>query len=410
MNPLELTLDEQVEWLKAGTADVVPVADLAAKLKRSRETGVPLRVKLGMDPSAPDVHLGHTVVLRKLRQFQQLGHEVILIIGDFTAMIGDPTGKSDTRKPLTPDDVRANAETYALQVFTVLDPERTRLTYNNDWLGAMTFADVVQLTSRYTVARLLERDDFQKRFTENRPIAVHEFMYAFAQSYDSVHLKADVELGGTDQRFNILMGRDIQESHGLPAQVGVFMPILVGLDGTQKMSKSLGNYIGVSEAPSSMFSKLMSISDNAMPEYYRLLTDLPASDYAAGVTGSPMEAKKRLAGTVTAMYHSQTAASEARDEWERVHSRREIPAEMPDVELPADAFKEDGRIWIGRLLTVAGLAPSTREARRLVDQGGVSINGERVTDPDAEIELVDSSVLQVGRRKFARVRRASPGQ
>ncbi|MGV3724921.1 MAG: tyrosine--tRNA ligase [Actinomycetota bacterium] len=405
MNPLDLTPDEQLQWLKHGAADIAPEAELAAKLKRSRETGKPLRVKLGMDPSAPDVHLGHTVVLRKLRQFQQLGHEVILIIGDFTAMIGDPTGKSDTRKPLTPDDVRANAQTYADQVFRVLDPERTRLTYNNDWLGPMTFAEVVQLTSRYTVARLLERDDFQKRYAENRPIAVHEFMYAFAQSYDSVHLRADVELGGTDQRFNILMGRDIQESHGLPAQVGVFMPILVGLDGVQKMSKSLGNYIGVSEPPSEMFSKLMSISDTAMPEYFRLLTDVPQSEYAPLAADAPMEAKKRLAGVVTGMYHSQPAAAAAREEWEKVHSRREIPTEMPDVTIPADAFKEDGRIWIGRLLTAAGLAPSTREARRLVDQGGVSINGERVSDPDAELELQDGSVLQVGRRKFARVHR-----
>lgn len=405
MNPLDLTPDEQLQWLKHGAADVVPEADLAAKLKRSRETGIPLRVKLGMDPSAPDVHLGHTVVLRKLRQFQLLGHEVILIIGDFTAMIGDPTGKSDTRKALTAEEVRANAQTYADQVFTVLDPERTRLTYNNDWLGRMTFADVVQLTSRYTVARLLERDDFQKRFHENRPIAVHEFMYAFAQAYDSVHLRADVELGGTDQRFNILMGRDIQESHGLSPQVGVFMPILVGLDGVQKMSKSLGNYIGVSEPPRDMFSKLMSISDVAMPEYYRLLTDVPAAEYAKLVAEQPMEAKKRLAGVITETYHSREAAAAAREEWERVHSRREIPADMPEVTLPADAFKEDGRIWIGRLLTAAALAPSSREARRLVEQGGVSINGERVTDADAEIDLQDGSVVQVGRRKFARVRK-----
>lgn len=406
MNPQDLTPQEQLEWLKSGTADVVPVAELAAKLQRSRETGVPLRVKLGMDPSAPDLHLGHTVVLRKLRQFQQLGHQVILIIGDFTAMIGDPTGKSETRKALTPEEVRANAQTYADQAFTVLDPERTQLTYNNDWLGAMTFADVVQLTSRYTVARLLERDDFQKRFAEGRPIAVHEFMYAFAQSYDSVHLRADVELGGTDQRFNILMGRDIQESHGLPAQVGIFMPILVGLDGVQKMSKSLGNYIGVSEPPQSMFDKLMSISDTAMPEYYRLLTDVPQSEFGLLAQEQPMEAKKRLASVLTQMYHSATAAAHAREEWERVHSRREIPAEIPEVTVPSEAFKENGLITIARLLTTANLATSGREARRLAEQGGVAINGERVTNPDAEIDLQDGSVVQVGRRKFARVRRA----
>lgn len=406
MNPQDLTPQEQLEWLKTGTADVVPAAELTAKLQRARETGVPLRVKLGMDPSAPDLHLGHTVVLRKLRQFQQLGHQVILIIGDFTAMIGDPTGKSETRKALTPDEVRANAQTYADQAFTVLDPERTQLTYNNDWLGAMTFADVVQLTSRYTVARLLERDDFQKRFGEGRPIAVHEFMYAFAQSYDSVHLKADVELGGTDQRFNILMGRDIQESHGLPAQVGIFMPILVGLDGVQKMSKSLGNYIGVAEPPQTMYEKLMSISDAAMPEYYRLLTDIPQTEYAPLTQEQPMEAKKRLAVALTGMYHNATAAAEAREEWDRVHSRREIPAEMPEVTVPADAFKENGLITIARLLTTAGLASSGREARRLAEQGGVALDGEKITNPDAEIDLQDGSVVQVGRRKFARVRRA----
>lgn len=406
MNPQDLTPQEQLEWLKSGTADVVPVAELAAKLQRSRETGVPLRVKLGMDPSAPDLHLGHTVVLRKLRQFQQLGHQVILIIGDFTAMIGDPTGKSETRKALTPDEVRVNAQTYADQAFTVLDPERTQLTYNNEWLGAMTFADVVQLTSRYTVARLLERDDFQKRFAEGRPIAVHEFMYAFAQSYDSVHLRADVELGGTDQRFNILMGRDIQESHGLPAQVGIFMPILVGLDGVQKMSKSLGNYIGVSEPPQSMFDKLMSISDTAMPEYYRLLTDVPQTEFGPLTQEQPMEAKKRLASVLTRMYHSTDSAAHARDEWERVHSRREIPAEIPEVTVPAEAFKENGLITIARLLTTATLATSGREARRLAEQGGVAINGEKITNPDAEIDLQDGSVVQVGRRKFARVRRA----
>jgi tyrosyl-tRNA synthetase len=406
MNPLDLTPQEQLQWLKQGAADIVPEADLLAKLQRSRETGIPLRVKLGMDPSAPDLHLGHTVVLRKMRQFQQLGHQVILIIGDFTAMIGDPTGKSETRKALTPDEVRVNAQTYADQVLTVLDPERTQLTYNNDWLGKMSFSDVVQLTSRYTVARLLERDDFQKRFAEGRPIAVHEFMYAFAQSYDSVHLKADVELGGTDQRFNILMGRDIQQSHGLAAQVGVFMPILVGLDGTQKMSKSLGNYVGVSEPARAMYDKLMSISDTMMPEYYRLLTDVPAPEILSTTRDQPMEAKKRLAGMIVTTYHGAAAGEAARGEWERVHSRREIPDEMPEVAVPADAFKEDGRIWIGRLLTAAGLVPSSREARRLVDQGGVAINGERISDPDAEIELVDGSVVQVGRRKFARVRRA----
>ena len=403
MNPADLPIDEQLAWLKTGTLDIVPEADLAAKLKRSRETGKPLRVKLGMDPTAPDLHLGHSVVLRKLRQFQQLGHEVYLIIGDFTAMIGDPSGRSETRKPLTPEDVAANAKTYADQVFRILDPERTHLVYNNDWLGAMTFADVIRLTSRYTVARLLERDDFAKRFAANQPIAAHEFMYAFSQSYDSVHLQSDVELGGSDQRFNILMARDIQGSYGVEAQVGLFMPILVGTDGVQKMSKSLNNYVGISEEPQSMFDKLMSISDAMMPNYYQLLTDMPEAQYQDLISQNPMEAKKQLGAAIVATYHGEEAGPAARAEWERVHSKRELPQEIETKSIPADAFKEDGRIWIGRLLTAAGLAPSTREARRLVEGEAVQIDGEKVTDPDAEIEFRDGMIVQVGRRKFARV-------
>jgi len=346
------------------------------------------------------------VVLRKLRQFQQLGHEVYLVIGDFTAMIGDPSGKSETRKPLTADEVRANAETYKEQVFRILDPAHAHVVFNNDWLGRMSFADVVRLTSCFTVARLLERDDFSKRFQEGRPIATHEFMYAFAQSYDSVHLKADVELGGTDQRFNILMGRDIQGSYGQEAQVAVLMPILVGTDGVQKMSKSLNNYVGIAEEPGSMYEKLMSISDPMMREYFRLATDLPPTEYQSLVQERPMEAKKLLAGTLTGAYHGAAAAEAARGEWERVHSAREMPADIAEVTLPADAFKEDGRIWIGRLLSAAGLVQGTREARRLVEQGGVSIDGERVSDPNAEIAVHDGMIVQVGRRKFARVRHA----
>jgi tyrosyl-tRNA synthetase len=405
MNPQDLSVQEQVDWLKAGASDVVPVEDLAAKLQRSRDTGRPLRVKLGMDPTAPDIHLGHSVVLRKLRQFQQLGHEVSLIIGDFTAMIGDPSGRSETRKPLSAEEIRANAQTYQDQVFKILDPERTRVVFNNDWLGAMTFADVVKLTSRFTVARLLERDDFAKRFSEHRPIAVHEFMYAFAQSYDSVHLQTDVELGGTDQRFNILMGRDIQGSYGLEPQVAVLMPILVGLDGVQKMSKSLDNYVGVAESAQAMFDKLMSISDAMMADYYALVTDVPRSEYEPLVREQPMEAKKRLAAAIITTYHDAGEAKAAREEWERVHSERKLPEDIPEVSLPPETFKENGRIWIARLLVAAGLVQGTREARRLVDQEAVAINGEKLTDPDAEIEVVDGMVVQVGRRKFARVRK-----
>lgn len=405
MNPRDLSLEDQLTWLKAGSDALIPEADLAAKLRRSRDTGAPLRVKLGLDPTAPDIHLGHTVVLRKLRQFQQLGHEVYLVIGDFTAMIGDPSGRSETRKPLTPEDIRANARTYEEQAFRVLDAERTHLVFNNDWLGPMRFADVVDLQSRYTVARLLERDDFAKRFQEGKPIAAHEFAYAFAQAYDSVHLKADVELGGTDQRFNILMGRDIQASYGLESQVAVLMPILVGLDGVQKMSKSLGNYVGVSEEPLSIFSKLMSLGDSVMANYYELLTDVPAEESGRLVREQPMEAKKRLAGILTETYCGAEASTAARGEWERIHSQRQAPEVIPECEVPLDMIKPDGNIWIGRLLVAASLVPSTREARRLVEQGGVSIDGERIADPDAEVPFQDGMVVQVGRRKFARVRR-----
>jgi len=401
-----LTVDEQVALLRTGADDVVPLADLAAKLTRAQATGKPLRAKLGMDPTRPDLHLGHAIVLRKLRQFQDLGHEVYPIIGDFTALIGDPSGKSETRKPLTAEEIRVNAQTYADQIFRILDPERTHLVYNNDWLGPLTFRDIVSLTARFTVARLLERDDFAKRLAEGRPISTHEFLYAFSQSYDSVHLRADVELGGTDQRFNILMGRDIQESYGQEPQVGLFMPILVGTDGVQKMSKSLGNYVGITEDPLTMFSKLMSLGDTVMEQYYRLLTHVPAAEYRSQIAERPMEAKKRLGELVAADYHGREAAAAARVEWERIHSARQTPEDMPEVALPADAFREDGLIWVARLLVAAGLVQGTREGRRLVEQGGVQVDGERVTDPDAALPCRDGMVVQVGRRRFARVRRA----
>jgi tyrosyl-tRNA synthetase len=404
-DPRSLSIDEQLRWLKRGTVEVVPEADLKAKLQRSKETGTPLRVKLGMDPSAPDIHLGHTVVMRKLRQFQELGHELYLIIGDFTGMIGDPTGKSETRKALTPEEVRVNAQTYADQVFKVLDPEHTHVVYNNEWLGEMRFADIIRLASSYTVARLLERDEFAKRFAEERPISVHEFMYPLSQAYDSVHLRADVELGGTDQRFNVLLGRDIQQNYGQEAQVAVLMPILVGLDGSAKMSKSLNNYVGVTDDPQSMFSKLMSISDGMMPNYYELLTELDAAEYMPLVAEQPMEAKKRLAAAVTTQFHSVEAAEEARGQWERIFSRRELPTEMPEVPVAADQLDESGRIWIGRLLVHAALVQGTREARRMIEQGAVAVDGEKLNDPDAAIEPREGMVLQVGRRKFVRLRR-----
>jgi tyrosyl-tRNA synthetase len=401
-----MTIEEQLALLRRGTAEIVPEEELTAKLRRSVQTGKPLRVKLGLDPTAPDIHLGFAVVLRKLRQFQDLGHEVIVIIGDFTARIGDPSGKSETRRPLTAEEVRDNARTYEEQYSKILDRSRTRVVFNSEWLGAMSFYDVVQLTSRGTVARLLERDEFAKRFAEARPIACHELLYPFCQAYDSVQLEADVEMGGTDQRFNILMGRDLQREYGQEPQVALFMPLLVGLDGVQKMSKSLGNYIGISEPPAQIFGKAMSISDSMMPAYYELATDVPMEEVKNLLAGHPMEAKKRLARTIVAMYHGEAAADEAQAGFERVFSQRELPTEMPDVDVPTGELKEDGTIWIGRLLTLAGMAGSTREARRLVEGGGVTLSDEKITDPNADVAVSDGAVLRVGRRRFVRIRRS----
>jgi tyrosyl-tRNA synthetase len=402
-----MTIEEQLALLRRGTAEILPEEELAAKLRRSAETGKPLRVKLGLDPTAPDIHLGFAVVLRKLRQFQDMGHEVIVIIGDFTAMIGDPSGKNETRRPLTAEEVRTNAITYAEQYSKILDASRTRVVFNGEWLGRMSFYEVVQLTSRGTVARLLERDDFAKRFAEDRPIACHELLYPFCQAYDSVQLEADVEMGGTDQRFNILMGRDLQREYGQEPQVAVFMPLLVGLDGVQKMSKSLGNYIGISEPPSAIFGKAMSISDAMMPTYFELATDVPMVEVKRLLAGHPMEAKKRLAHTLVAMYHGEAAADEAQAGFERVFSQRELPTEMAVVAVSPAELKEGGTIWIGRLLTLAGMAASTREARRLVEGGGVALDEEKITDPNADVVVRDGAVLRVGRRRFARLQLAS---
>ncbi|MBI3911886.1 MAG: tyrosine--tRNA ligase [Armatimonadetes bacterium] len=394
---------EQFALLQRGTAEILPAEDLQRKLEHSVRTGKPLRVKLGLDPSAPDLHLGFSIPLRKLRQFQDLGHEVVLIIGDFTAMIGDPSGKSETRRPLSTEEVEINARTYAEQYSIILDPDRTRVVFNSQWLGPMTFYDVIHLTSKYTVARLLERDDFAKRMAEGRPIAVHEFLYAFCQAYDSVHLQADVELGGTDQRFNILMARDIQREYGQEPQVAVFMPLLVGLDGVQKMSKSLGNTIGLREPPEEMYAKVMSIGDGLMHDYYEYLTQIPMAEARRQIEADPMAAKRRLAREMVASFHSATAAREAESVWERIHRKRQLPESMPELLLPADAVKPDGSVWLARLLTLAGMAAGTREARRLVEQGGVLVDGQRVTDPDAEIPVREGTVVQVGRRRFVRV-------
>jgi len=405
----DMTVEEQFDLLKRGTAEIVPEQALKDKLERSMKDGKPLRVKLGIDPTAPDIHLGFAVVLRKLRQFQDLGHNVVLIVGDFTAGIGDPSGRSETRPVLSADQIRANAETFTEQFWRILDKSRTELVFNGDWLGKMSFGDVVREASRVTVARVLERDDFQKRLAEGKPIGIHELLYPIAQALDSVEIRADVEIGGTDQKFNILMGRDLQEAHGMEPQVGLFMPILPGVDGVQKMSKSLGNYIGINEPPNEMFGKVMSIPDSVMATYFELATDVPLDEVCAieeGVAdGSihPMEAKKRLAYRITKIYHGEEAAQKAKAEFERVFSQRELPSEIPDVTIPSDSLK-DGKIWVARLLVVAGMAESNNEARRLIEQGAVTIDDENITDSSMDIEIRDGQVLRAGKFKFGRIR------
>ncbi|MHB9038510.1 MAG: tyrosine--tRNA ligase [Armatimonadota bacterium] len=403
-----LTIDEQFNAIKRGTLEIVPEEALKAKLKKSQETCKPLKIKLGLDPTAPYIHIGHAVVLRKMRQFQDFGHEVIIIIGDFTASIGDPSGKSITRPQLTAEEIAENAKTYYDQYCLILDPEKTRVVFNSEWLGKLSFADVIKIVAKVTVARILERDDFEKRLAEGRPISMHELMYPVCQAYDSVFLESDVEVGGSDQKFNILMGRDLQTQYGQEAQVGLFMPILAGLDGVQKMSKSLGNYIGITEEPKDMFGKLMSIPDDLMPSYYELCTDVPPDEIEqikkslTDGTMHPMDAKKRLGREIVSIYHSADAASEAQAEFERVFSHHEIPMDMPEVD--AADLLEDGRVWIVKLLTVANMAPSNSEARRLVQQGGVTIDGKKVADPLAKLEVEDGQVLRAGKLKFARIR------
>ncbi|MDN5326264.1 MAG: tyrosyl-tRNA synthetase [Moorella sp. (in: firmicutes)] len=400
---MEQEVARQLSLLRRGVAEIVPEGDLQAKLRKSLATGEPLKVKLGLDPTAPDIHLGHTVVLQKLRQFQELGHQVIIVIGDFTGRIGDPTGKSETRRQLTEAEIMANARTYKEQIFKILDPEKTRVTFNSHWLGKLTFAEVIELAARTTVARMLERDDFARRFQENRPISIHEFFYPLMQGYDSIALAADVELGGTDQKFNLLMGRHLQREYGQEPQVALMMPILPGLDGVQKMSKSLGNYIGIKESPREMYGKTMSLPDELMLTYYELVTAVPLEELAAirqGLAGGslhPRDAKMRLAREIVAMYHGPEAAREAEKEFRQVFQQHDLPDDMPEL-----TIKED-RVWLPRLMVQAGLAPSTSEARRLIRQGAVKVDGERVTDPDFEVEVREGQILQAGKRKFARL-------
>jgi tyrosyl-tRNA synthetase len=391
--------------LNRGAAEIVTEQELAGRLALGRQ----LRVKLGLDPTSPDIHLGHTVVLRKLRQFQDMGHKAVLIIGDYTAMIGDPTGQNTTRPMLSAEQIQANARTYFQQAGKILDtsPQRLEVLYNSQWLSKLTFADVIMLTSQMTVARMLERDTFEQRYKRGEPIGIHEFLYPLMQGYDSVVIKADVELGGTDQTFNILVGRKLQQDAGLEPQVVLTMPILVGLDGKEKMSKSKGNYVAINDSPNQMFGKLMSISDQMMVDYFTLLTDLPRERIAELTDPDkthPKQAKVLLARTIVAQFYGQKEAEEAALRFDRVFAQRQLPDQMPDVVI------SDQPLMAAKLVHACGLVGSVSEAKRMILQGGVMIDGARLDDPNQQIRPGDGMVLQVGRRRFARIRIASPGK
>ncbi|HEX8088957.1 MAG TPA: tyrosine--tRNA ligase [Blastocatellia bacterium] len=402
-----MTIDEQVAFLTKGSVDCIPQDHLKRKLERAERTGVPLRVKAGFDPTAPDIHIGHTVLIRKMRHFQQLGHRVIFLIGDFTGMIGDPSGRSATRPALTPDQVRENAETYKQQVFKLLDPAQTELRFNNEWFSKFAGEDFIRLAAKATVAQLLEREDFRKRFESQTPISLHELLYPLVQGYDSVALEADVELGGTDQKFNLLMARQVQQGYGVKdPQLIMTTPLLEGLDGVQKMSKSLGNYVGIAEPPREMFGKVMSVSDDLMWRYYELLTDLSPYEIgemrAAAGRGekNPRDLKAELARRIIADFHSEADAQAASDEFDMMFREHQTPAEIPLAELPAEPVR------LVKLLAAQGLAPSVSEAQRLISQGSVRVDGERVSDLKQELapRREQEVLIQIGKRKFLRVR------
>ena len=387
-----MKISKQIEIIKEGTVQIISEEELCRKLEKSVSTGKKLKIKYGADPSAPDIHLGHTVPLRKLRQFQDLGHEVIFLIGDFTAMIGDPSGRSETRKPLTVEDIKENAKTYKRQVFKILNPKKTQVVFNSHWLNKLYLKDVVMLTSKYTVARMLERDDFVKRYRSGKPISMVEFLYPLLQGYDSVELRADIELGGTDQTFNMLVSREIQREYGQEPQVIITMPILEGTDGVDKMSKSLGNYIGVEEAPKDMYGKIMSISDDLMLRYYKLLVDInPSHEH-------PMENKKVLAQCIVSKYWGEKEADKTRVEFEKVFSKRELPTDMPELSVK-------GKIQIVKLLTETSVVKSNSEARRLVQQGAVTLDGKKIDDLNKELSIKDGAVLKIGKRHFFRIKK-----
>ena len=400
-----MSVAEQMAVIKRGAVEILIEKDLEEKLAKSLASGVPLKIKAGFDPTAPDLHLGHTVLIHKLRQFQHLGHEVNFLIGDFTGMIGDPSGKSETRKVLTREDVLKNAETYKQQVFKILDPEKTRVVFNSSWLNELGAGGVIGLASKYTVARMLERDDFHKRFTTQQPIAIHEFLYPLIQGYDSVALQSDVELGGTDQKFNLLMGRELQREWGQSPQCILTMPLLEGLDGVNKMSKSLGNYIGISEQPDEIYGKIMSISDDLMIRYYELLSDKSLAELEKLKVGlkdhsiHPMQAKKDLAHEIVGRFHGIMSAAASGANFVKRFKENEVPDEMPQVSYRL----ADGAVLLAKALTEAGLTKSNGEGRRSIDQGGVKLNGEKVSDTNLELTASGEYIVQIGKRRFARV-------
>ncbi|MDQ3130161.1 MAG: tyrosine--tRNA ligase [Acidobacteriota bacterium] len=401
-----MTIDEQIALIKKGAVDVIRDEDLKNKLERSAKTGKPLRVKYGADPTAPDIHLGHSVVIRKMKTFQDLGHTVIFLIGDFTGMIGDPSGKSATRPMLSPEEIQANAETYKTQIFKLLDPEKTEIRFNSEWMGKFGAADFIKLAAKTTVKQILERDDFQKRLADEKPIALHELLYPLVQGYDSVPLEADVELGGTDQKFNMLVGRNLQREYAQEPQIVLTMPLLKGLDGVKKMSKSLGNYIGIDEPASEMFGKIMSISDDLMWEYYELLTDVTVDEINAlrfrceSGAENPRNIKVNLAKLIINDFHSAEAAFAAEDEFNRRFVKKEMPDEIEETSIAAGTYK------LADLLVQTNLAASKGEAKRLIEQGGVKIGGEKATDAKADVSINsgDDFVFQVGKLKFLRVK------
>jgi len=403
-----MNIKEEVEIIKRGIEEIISEEELIKKLEKSHKEKRPLRIKQGFDPNAPDIHLGHTVGLRKLRQFQDLGHEVYFLIGDFTGRIGDPSGRSTTRKQLTEEEVQKNAETYMAQVFKVLNPEKTRVAFNSHWLSKLSFAEVLKICSQYTVARMLERDDFAKRYQEKKPIGIHEFLYPLMQGYDSVALNADVEIGGTDQKFNLLVGRIIQKEYGQEPQIIITLPLLEGIDGLEKMSKSLNNYVGINEPPQDMYGKIMSIPDKLMLRYFELVTDVPLSEIKKMKIDlekeriHPRNLKKRLAREIVKLFHGVEASLKAEEEFEKIFKEKLFPDKINELIVKKEDLK-DGKIWIVELISLSQLVCSKSEARRLIEQGGVKVNGTKIIDPALDITVEDGMVLKVGKLNFVKI-------